>query len=122
MNAAPYLSLPPIDQGALTAQFRALGLAPGDTVFVHSSLSRIRHVLGGAGAVVAALLDAVGPKGTIAAPTIPYRGSMRAYLESAPLFDLRETPSAMGAISEAIRRHPRAVRSREPTHPVAAIG
>jgi aminoglycoside N3'-acetyltransferase len=28
----------------------------------------------------------------------------------------------MGAVSEAVRRHPQAVRSREPTHAVAAIG
>jgi aminoglycoside 3-N-acetyltransferase len=36
--------------------------------------------------------------------------------------DVRTTPSLMGALSEAVRTHPDAVRSVEPTHPVAAIG
>ena len=71
MNAKPYMSLPTITRDQLTEQFRALGLALGDTVFVHSSLSRIGHVVGGAEAVLEALLDAVGPEGTAAAPTIP---------------------------------------------------
>jgi aminoglycoside 3-N-acetyltransferase len=122
MNAARYLSLPAITREEIAEQFRALGLAPGDTVLFHSSLSRIGNVIGGAEAVVEALLDAVGPEGTVAVPTIPYRGSMITYLQSQPLFDLRETPSLMGAITEAVRRHPDALRSREPTHAVAAIG
>jgi len=122
MKTAPYLSLPPIPQAELASQLRALGLGPGDTVFIHSSLSRIGHVIGGAEAVVAALRDAVGPEGTVAAPTSPFRGSLRGYLESRPFFDLQQTPSQMGAISEALRRHPGAVRSREATHAVAAIG
>jgi aminoglycoside 3-N-acetyltransferase len=122
MSSLSYTALPLVTLPQLVEDFHALGLGRGDTVFVHSSLSAIGNVVGGAATVVAALLDAVGPDGTLAVPTIPYRGSMRAYLEARPLFDVRSTPSRMGAITEAVRRDPRALRSGEPSHPVAAIG
>jgi aminoglycoside 3-N-acetyltransferase len=122
MKSPAYLSLPEIGRERLIGDFRALGLRSGDSVFVHSSLSRIGNVAGGAAGVVDALLEAVGDEGTLAVPTIPYRGSMRAFVAAENLFDVQSTPSLMGAISESVRRHPRALRSREPSHPVAAIG
>ena len=47
-----------------------LGLRPGDVVLVHSSLSSFGYVEGGADAVIDALLDAVGPEGTVMVPTL----------------------------------------------------
>jgi aminoglycoside 3-N-acetyltransferase len=117
-----YRRLPRVTVVELASDLHTLGLAPGDAVLVHSSLSRIGCVTGGAPAVVEALLQAVGETGTVAAPTFPFTGSMLAYLQSDTLFDAEQTPSKMGAITEAVRLHPRAVRSLEPTHPVAAIG
>ena len=49
---------------------RALGLAPGDVVLVHSSLGSLGHVEGGADAVIDALLDTVGTEGTVLVPTL----------------------------------------------------
>lgn len=114
--------LPPVTVEEIAQDLRALGLEWGDRVLVHSSLSRIGQVVGGAEAVVNALLEAVGPEGTVAAPTFPFLGSMLEYIRSDPPFDAENTPSEMGAISEAVRRRSEAVRSLEPTHPVAAIG
>lgn len=117
-----YRTLPPITISEIARDLRALGLEPGDLVLVHSSLSRIGQVVGGAEAVVDALLEALGPEGTLAVPTFPFLGSMLEYLRSDPPFDAEETPSKMGAVSEAVRRRPGALRSLEPTHPVAALG
>lgn len=51
----------------LTADLRALGVAAGDMVMVHAALRRVGPVLGGGDALIAALLDAAGPDGTVAA-------------------------------------------------------
>lgn len=115
-------SLPRITSAEIARDLRALGLRAGDTVLVHSAMSRIGFVQGGAPAVVDAFLEVLAPAGTLAVPTFPFDGSMLSYVRSDPLFDVEQTPSRMGAITEAVRTRPGAVRSPEPTHPVAAIG
>lgn len=115
-------SLPTVTAAEILRDLRALGLRPGDTVLVHSAMSRIGFIPGGAPAVVAAFREVLGPAGTLAVPTFPFRGSMLDYVQSDPDFCVEETPSLMGAISEAVRVHPEARRSLEPTHPVSAIG
>lgn len=97
----------------LRGGFRALGLAPGDDVVVHSSLSSLGWVDGGADAVVDALRDAVGAEGTLAMPTFTR------YDEP---YDPDESPSTTGRITEAFRTRPDAVRSPHPTKSVAAAG
>lgn len=94
----------------------ALGLMDirqGDIVLVHSSLTSIGYVEGGAGAVVDALLESVGPEGTIVMSTLTGW--------SEP-FDAATTPSAVGKISETFRRRPDTHRSLHPVHSVAAVG
>jgi aminoglycoside N3'-acetyltransferase len=58
-----------VTRGELTADLLKLGIAPGDTLFIHSSLKSLGYVEGGAAAVVRALQDAVGPQGTLLIPT-----------------------------------------------------
>jgi aminoglycoside 3-N-acetyltransferase len=92
---------------------RMLGLRPGDGVVVHSSLSSFGRVEGGADTVVDAILEVIGPEGTLVVPTFNYEPEV---------FDPQETPSVVGAITEAVRKRPNAIRSKHPTHSVAAIG
>jgi len=109
-----------VAKGELVADFGKLGLCPGDIVLVHSSLSSIGYVEGGADTVVDALLEAVDPGGTVVVPTLTGSPSLSPW--NPPVFDPSETPCWTGAIPEALRRRPEAVRSRHPTHSVAAIG
>jgi len=90
-----------------------LGLRSGDTVVVHSSLSSFGRVDGGAETVVDAILDVLGESGTLVAPTFNFAPGV---------FDVKETPSIVGKITEAVRARPNAFRSFHPTHSVAAIG
>jgi len=101
---------------------RALGLGSGDQVMVHSSLKSLGMVDGGADAVVDAVRSVIGPDGTMLVPTNVFRGSMTEFLRSVDTVDLRTTGSLMGAITEAVRLRPGAVRSIHPSHPVAALG
>jgi len=93
---------------------RRLGVKEGDLLQVHSSLSSFGYVVGGADAVVDALLEVVGREGTVMVPTFNHG--------RAEIFDPRETPSVNGIITEALRKRPEAKRSIHPTHPYAAIG
>lgn len=72
--------------------------------------------------VLEALEDVLGPSGLIAMPAYPIAGPAIEYLASGPVFDVRSTPSRMGAISEAFRRREGTHRSVHPTHSTCARG
>ena len=113
-------SQPSVTRRELAADLRRLGVDPGATVLVHSSLSRLGNVDGGAEAVVGALLDSVGPTGTVLFPTLT--GSERDGPNHPPVMDVGLTPCWTGRIPETARHWPGATRSLHPTHSVAAIG
>jgi len=107
-----------IDRAALVHALAALGVPRGGLVMVHSSLRSLGAVDGGANTVVAALLESLGPEGTLVAPAFTYPVAKHPGFA----FDPANTPSCMGAISDAVRRHPAARRSLHLNHSVAAIG
>jgi len=97
-----------------------LGVSPGATVLVHSSLRSFGWVEGGPDAVIDALLTAAGPEGNVMVPTLT--GSPELGPGNPPVFDVRSTPCWTGIIPETFRGRPGAVRSLHPTHSVACIG
>lgn len=104
----------------LVRDFRALGLRDGDVVLVHSSLSGLGWVEGGAETVIDTLVDAVGPTGAVLFPTLT--GTEEDGPAQPPVTELATTPCWTGRIPETARRRPEAVRSVHPTHSVSAIG
>ncbi len=62
-------SLAPATVASLCDDLRGLGLAVGDVVLVHTSLSSLGWVCGGAVALVEALRCALGSAGTLVVPT-----------------------------------------------------
>ncbi len=110
--------VPAVGRDELAAGFRELGLRAGDVVLVHSALRTLGVVTGGTETVVDALLDVVGPRGTLVGPTFTFVHE----IEPEPIIDPARDPSEMGAISEAIRRRPGARRSSAFRHSFAAIG
>ncbi|GAB3004813.1 AAC(3) family N-acetyltransferase [Saccharothrix stipae] len=122
---------------SIGAELGAVGLRPGDTVLVHSSLRSLGWVCGGAVAVVQALLDVLGADGTLVVPTQSADNSEPSGWQyppvpaswwpgiraSMPAYDPRTTPSSgMGVIAEAVRTWPGALRSAHPQTSFAAVG
>jgi len=97
----------------IVRDLKALGVKPGVMLGVHSSLNSIGHVDGGAQTVVDALMDAVGPNGTVVMPV---------FTKPADVFLAAYTPSTTGAVTEAFRLSDGTMRSLHPTHSVAAHG
>lgn len=106
----------------LARAFRGVGLREGDGVFVHSAMSAFGEIEGGPPTVVAALEEVLGPAGLIVMPAFPLTAGGLEHLARNPVFDVRETPSRMGAITEYFRKLPGVFRSDHPTHSVAARG
>ncbi|HEX8138287.1 MAG TPA: AAC(3) family N-acetyltransferase [Pyrinomonadaceae bacterium] len=97
-----------------------LGLAAGDTVFVHSSMDQLN--LGFPFYRALALLQqAVGREGTLLFPTYPQLSSYE-FLSRGETFDVRRTPSYTGILTEFARRQRGALRSLHPTKSVCATG
>ena len=69
-----------------------------------------------------ALLDLVGPEGTLAMPSFPRRRKIDEYMATFPVFDVRHTPTQAGLVAEVFRRMPGTVRSLHPWASVAARG
>jgi len=112
---------------------RQLGLKRGDVIGVHSSLSSFGYVEGGADAVIDALLETVGEKGTIVMPTYSTnRENVERTQREIELgvtwkskilpYDPKETPCWTGRIPETFRKRKGVVRSLNPTHSLAALG
>lgn len=107
---------------ALEQQLREIGIVEGDTLLVHSSLSKIGFVEGGPQAVIDALLNSVGDSGHVLMPNSPNAGYQLEYIRQLDVFDAVNAPSALGIITELFRKHPKALRSVSVTEPVSCIG
>ncbi|HOS93413.1 MAG TPA: AAC(3) family N-acetyltransferase [Armatimonadota bacterium] len=94
------------------------GVRSGGTVLVHSSLKSLGRVPGGPETVILGLLEAIGPEGTLLLPALSYATVHAAN----PVFDVRRTPSCVGAIPEYFRTRPGTLRSVSPTHSVCGVG
>lgn len=127
----------PLTVTSLVEQFRACGLRTGQTVLVHSSMSKLGWVAGGQQAVIYALLHALGEEGTLMMPahttqnTDPARWQHPPVPENwvpiirdhMPAFDPATTPTReMGVIPELFRTWPGVVRSGHPVGSFAAYG
>jgi aminoglycoside 3-N-acetyltransferase len=102
---------------SVAADLQRLGVRGGQLLMVHSSLSKIGYVLGGAQAVVRALIEILGPEGTQFEDD-----DLELAQDHVPAFDPAVTPTSMGVIAETFRTWPRVVRSPHPQVSVTARG
>lgn len=127
----------PMTRERLCRDFEALGLRPGMCLMVHSSMSAIGWIPGGAQLFVEAMVDFLGADGTLMVPTHSTHLTDPATWEAPPLpvewheetrnafpaYDPHKTQSrGMGIIPETVRKWPGAVRSNHPHTSFCAVG
>lgn len=106
----------------LINDLKKIGIKEGDSLLVHCSLSKIGFVNGGPKTVVDALMEVLGKTGTLLFPTFAAAGRNKTHMEEHPFFDIKNTPSQMGVITEYFRKLPNVYRSFHPTDSISAIG
>jgi aminoglycoside 3-N-acetyltransferase len=131
-NSLEARHVPPVDDGVITSRssiisslacdWRDSGIKLGDTVLIHSSVTRLTSRLRRVGVVVSVqdILDsfraAVGASGTLLLPTFNFE------FAAGKQFDIRTTPSHMGALTETARIHAESVRTGHPIYSFSVIG
>ena len=104
----------------IAADARALGVREGSVLLVHSSLKSLGRQGLTPAHVIEGLRLALGDHGTLVFPTLSYMSCGPAHSLT---FDVKNTPSCVGAIPEYFRTSVEgAKRSLCPTHSCAAIG
>lgn len=111
-----------ISQDHLVSQLEGMGIVKGDLLLVHSSMSKVGYLDEGPETLIHALREVLGPEGTLVMPSSPVDRLQLDHIRLERVFDVRNTPSRMGAITERFRRMPGVVRSIHPTEPVCALG
>ena len=121
---------------SLRDDFEALGIEKGMVLLVHSSLSALGWVCGGAVAVIIALQEVLGETGTLVMPThstdlsdpgqwekpVP-ESWWQTIRETMPAYDPDLTPTrSMGKIAETFRKQKDVLRSAHPQSSFSARG
>lgn len=114
--------MPDLTRQDLVKGFKELGLSEGDVVMVHSSFKSFGGVEGGPQTVIDALLEVLGREGTLVMPTFTIAFCDQYNAEGKGYFDLDNTPSEMGILTELVRKMPGAKRSVNPIYSVAVYG
>ncbi len=107
---------PVVCKADLVQAIQSVGLPRGTLVMTHTSLSCFGYVEGGADTMIAAVLEAIGPGGTLVMPSFSF-----SWVGHLP-YDPDHTPSRIGLVTNVFRQRAGVERSRHPTHALAALG
>ena len=109
-----------LTQDDLIAALQALEVKNSDKVVVHSAYGSLGGVQGGPAAVAKVLADYCGKKGLLMMPSFNFPYYMGRNNDE--YFDVKNTPSCVGIISDEFRKLPEVVRSLNPSHSMAVYG
>lgn len=100
----------------LVEGFKELGITAGDTLLVHSSYNSFGGVENGPQTVIDALTSILSENGTLIVPTFNW-GFCRG-----EIFDVRNTPSECGILTEVVRKNPKSKRVLHPIYSFSVLG
>jgi aminoglycoside N3'-acetyltransferase len=110
-----------ITKNRIKADLKKIGIRKGDHVAVALSFKSLGYVIGGPDTFIDALLDVVGPAGTIMmnVHTLSFPLSE---IDTSYIFDPETTVPFTGLVPITLMQRKTSIRSRHPTCSVAAIG
>jgi len=112
-----------IDKSELDDALREVGVSGGDILYIQTDLRAPGLIIGVrtktefCETYLKAILDAIGPDGTIVVPT--FTPQVARHDQD---FIWEETPTTLGLFPEFIRAQPESLRSLHPLHSVTALG
>ncbi len=127
-----------VSRQGLHLSLEEMGLQIGDTVIAHVSLSKLGYIIGGERAVIGAIIDTIGKKGTLVMPSFsetlsfPLRWtsprlpeeSWADVMRNSEPWDRVLTPidSSIGAVARCLKQFPKCRRSNHPLFSFVALG
>lgn len=106
----------------LAEQWKNSGINEGDIVLIHSDLKRTlfnyyqKGIKLSSNDILESFIMAVGKSGTLLFPLFNFD-----FTKGVP-FDIRITPSHMGALTETARKHPYSIRTGHPVYSFSVLG
>lgn len=110
-----------VTKNLIIEDLKRIGIEDGDHVAVALSFKSVGHVEGGPEIFIDALLEVVGPNGTIMMNTHTH-GFPLSRVASDYIFDHKLTPAWTGLVPETMRKRKNSLRSLNPICSVTAIG
>ncbi len=101
----------------LFSGFRKTNVEPGDTIIVHTSYKSLGGVEGGVDTIINVMQALVGSQGTVLFPAFNFQSWTETHY-----FDIVQTPSKMGMITEQARLRPGAKRTPHPIFSFSVLG
>ncbi len=99
-----------------------MGVKKGDSILIHSGISNIGKIEGGAIGLLDGLKKTIGDDGALLLPSFRFDGTMKSFLDNNQIVDLDSTTIKMGALSVRAKNDHGFEESVHPTHPVLAYG
>ena len=102
-----------------------MGMKEGSVVFIHSSMSEFYNYIGTPKKLIRNIIDIIGSEGTLMMPAYPKDKSKlyeAAKKTDEVVFDVKNTASGAGYMTEVFRKYPGVKRSINLQHSVCAYG
>jgi aminoglycoside 3-N-acetyltransferase len=111
-----------ITKERIVNDLQELGVRRGDLLNVKVSLKSIGHVEGGAKTLIDALMEVIGPQGTIVTESFVRMYPLPLSGRNVEVISDRWTPSYAGALANAMIKYPGSHRSQHPVQKFSAVG
>ena len=111
---------PPVSADDFGAALSKLGVTAGMKLVVHSTFSSLGQVEGGAEMCCKKLQEQLGENGTLMMPAFTFQIYLPGNRNE--FYDVRNTPSKVGILTETFRKMPGVYRSFDPCHSFAVWG